>query len=413
MAVIWCSPGYAQWAMTHGGNNDEWAHSIQQTADGGYVVAGSTDSFGAGGSDAWVLKLGSDGTILWQSAYGGSQEDSAQSIQQTADGGYVVAGTTDSFGAGDGNFWTLNLDAHGEIPDCSAMATTEVILSDTSAMVSDTSVTPLDISPIADNTNISSENTPAETSVICSAPMEITDILPGQAVYGTEIEATGYGFGQERSGVFIHGEMGGEQCGYCSFVTFSDVEPWPWRIVATHYPMWSDDSVRFVLEDLFIDLDGDYLRDDGEPSTAVVGSDMTLCTIWFYDLNSNAIYDQEDEIYYSECTNSHAFNQVEEPIIYRIRSRVTIEPGKVIKIIGEHFGNVQGQGVVHINNKMFDSTSAKIKLWSDTMIKVKIPKYKCSWFKGNAYRKRKVWVTVDGVDSNIKTFKVIKPATCP
>jgi len=89
------------------------------------------------------------------------------------------------------------------------------------------------------------------------------------------------------------------------------------------------------------------------------------------------------------------------------------EPRTIIRIIGENFGDTQGDSLVHIGRKTFDSSSPRIKLWTDTKIKVRVPKYKCKWFKGEDSRKVKVWVTVDGIDSNTKRLKVLKPAICP
>jgi hypothetical protein len=105
----------AQWARTYGGSNNDEAESIQQTSDGGYIVAGMTDSFGAGEYDIWVLKLSPDGEIEWQKTYGGSGSDGASSIQQTSDGGYIVAGRTDSFVARYTDIWILKLSPDGEI----------------------------------------------------------------------------------------------------------------------------------------------------------------------------------------------------------------------------------------------------------------------------------------------------------
>jgi uncharacterized delta-60 repeat protein len=109
------SNGLVEWQKTYGGSGDDYASSVQETADGGYVVAGSTDSFGAGLSDAWVLKLSSVGSVVWQKTYGGSGEDNASSVQQTLDGGYIVAGSTTSFGAGSRDIWILKLDATGSV----------------------------------------------------------------------------------------------------------------------------------------------------------------------------------------------------------------------------------------------------------------------------------------------------------
>jgi hypothetical protein len=101
------------WARSYGGTREEVAWTIQQTSDGGYIVAGRTASFGAGGTDVWVLKLDGNGAIQWQKTYGGQADDSAISIWQTSDGGYVVAGGTESFGAGDWDLQVLELDEDG------------------------------------------------------------------------------------------------------------------------------------------------------------------------------------------------------------------------------------------------------------------------------------------------------------
>jgi hypothetical protein len=92
--------GDVQWQKTYGGPSEDKASSIQQTSDGGYIVAGTTYSFAAGYTDIWVLKLDRNGNVQWQKTYGGPSWDKASSIQQTSDGGYIVAGSTYSFGAG-------------------------------------------------------------------------------------------------------------------------------------------------------------------------------------------------------------------------------------------------------------------------------------------------------------------------
>lgn len=108
-------PEYTLWSKAYGGGSDDSAGPIQQTKDGGYIVAGATSSFGKDGSDFWVLRLDSGGNIEWQKSYGGIGDDRANSIQQTADGGYIVAGASDSFGEGDTDFWVLKLDLIGNI----------------------------------------------------------------------------------------------------------------------------------------------------------------------------------------------------------------------------------------------------------------------------------------------------------
>lgn len=103
------------------------------------------------------------------------------------------------------------------------------------------------------------------------------------------------------------------------------------------------------------------------------------------------------------------------PFIDKIGNRKCY-PREIIRIIGSGFGQTQGDSVVHIGPKTYDSTSPRIKLWTGTKIKIKIPfgNKSCDWYidGDGTYRKRKVWVTVDGVDSNKKTLKVLKPADC-
>ena len=114
--VLKLSPdGSVEWQKTYGGEGSDLADSVRQTNDGGYIVAGSTESFGAGQGDLWVLKLKPNGVIEWQKTYGGEDPDKAGSIHQTDDGGYIVAGETKSFGAGQRDLWVLKLKPNGTI----------------------------------------------------------------------------------------------------------------------------------------------------------------------------------------------------------------------------------------------------------------------------------------------------------
>jgi hypothetical protein len=86
-------------------------------------------------------------------------------------------------------------------------------------------------------------------------------------------------------------------------------------------------------------------------------------------------------------------------------------PAEKISIVGTGFGNTQDASVIHFAKRTLDATSPRVKYWSDTKIRVRVPKYKCPWFKG-AFRRVKVWVTVAGEDSNPKRIKVNRPAGC-
>ena len=115
------SLGMIQWKKTFGGTGTEEAYSVQQTSDGGIILTGVTNSFGAGGADAHLIKLDSSGNIVWKKTFGGGGNDWANSVQQTSDGGFIVAGITYSFGAGSGDVLLLKLDSSGNIPGCSAL----------------------------------------------------------------------------------------------------------------------------------------------------------------------------------------------------------------------------------------------------------------------------------------------------
>jgi hypothetical protein len=108
------SDGNKMWEKTFGGNSDDFARCVQQTSDGGYIVAGDTWSLGSGACDVYVLKLDAGGKVLWQKVYGGSRLDYAYSVQQTKEGGYILAGGTSSFGSGGLDVYVIKMDAQGK-----------------------------------------------------------------------------------------------------------------------------------------------------------------------------------------------------------------------------------------------------------------------------------------------------------
>jgi len=107
--------GNVQWAKTYGGTDDDYASSVQQTSDGGYILAGTTWSFGAGWSDIFLIKTDANGNVQWAKTYGEAGYDLASSVQQTSDGGYILAGYTYSFGAGNGDILLIKTDANGNV----------------------------------------------------------------------------------------------------------------------------------------------------------------------------------------------------------------------------------------------------------------------------------------------------------
>lgn len=107
--------GKAGWDRIFGGDGRDEATDIAAALDGGYIVAGWTNSQGAGRSDGWLMKVDAWGVVEWQNTYGGPGIDKASAVAADPDGGFVVAGWTRSRGAGKDDFWVLKVDGEGRI----------------------------------------------------------------------------------------------------------------------------------------------------------------------------------------------------------------------------------------------------------------------------------------------------------
>ena len=155
--------GGVVWQKTYGGTGHDLAFSVQQTSDGGFIVAGATPSFGAGNYDFWVLRLDASGGVVWEKTYGGSGDDEAFSVKQTSDGGFIVAGFTGSFGAGGLDASVLRLDAQGEISsECGLTGSSSATVTSTTFV--GTASSPTVTSPSIPVTIISATVTPTSAT---------------------------------------------------------------------------------------------------------------------------------------------------------------------------------------------------------------------------------------------------------
>jgi hypothetical protein len=366
--------GNVLWQKTYGGANYDMAKSIQQTLDGGYIAAGYTESFGAGYDDAWVLKLDETGNVLWQKTYGGTQDEEAKFIQQTSDGGYIVAGWIFSFfnTIYESDFWVLKLDSNGGIPDCSIIGTSNAIVNDVSSAVNDTTVTGIDTNVSLQTSSAVTTDTNATVKDTCSPP------TIGYSPTSFSFTATQGGLSPSNQSLNIWNE-GGETL---SWNVSNNATSW-----LSLNPTSGTDTRTVILS---VNIAG-----------LTAGTYNATITITATDATNSPL----------SVPVALTINASPTPIIDKILG--VKEPGGIIRIIGQNFGETQGNSEVHIGPKFYGPGHSKIKLWTDTKIKVKLPNYKCECFNGQDFRYRKIWVTVDGIDSNKKKIKVLKPDTCP
>jgi hypothetical protein len=103
------------WTRTFGELGEDVGFSVRQTKDGGYIICGVTESVGAGEGDGWILKTNANGDTTWTKVFGGYSADYLNCIQQTIDGGYIATGFTYSYGQGMSDVWIVKLDSNGRL----------------------------------------------------------------------------------------------------------------------------------------------------------------------------------------------------------------------------------------------------------------------------------------------------------
>ena len=106
--------GTEEWNQTFGGDNKDYGNSVQQTIDGGYIITGEISSSGNGSSDVLLIKTDQQGQEEWIQTFGGSDYDIGNSIEQTYDGGYIITGSTRSYGNGSSDVLLIKTDQQGQ-----------------------------------------------------------------------------------------------------------------------------------------------------------------------------------------------------------------------------------------------------------------------------------------------------------
>lgn len=105
--------GNEEWSKTFGGPGLDVGRSVVQTSDGDYIIAGYTESFGAGEDDVYLIKTDTEGNEVWSKTFGGPSSEMGNSVCETSDGGHIVAGATGSYGSGNQDVYLIKVDSEG------------------------------------------------------------------------------------------------------------------------------------------------------------------------------------------------------------------------------------------------------------------------------------------------------------
>jgi hypothetical protein len=163
--------GDIDWQKRVGAGGFDELSSAQPTLDGGFIVAGETRSFGISAEDFWVIKFDSDANIEWEKRYGGSKIEEAESVAVAADGGYIVAGITKTFGSGLRDIWLVKLDSAGNLDGCSpgvSVASTKASVQDTESQSTDTTAVEKNTTARTRESTAMIQETDADVSIQCS-----------------------------------------------------------------------------------------------------------------------------------------------------------------------------------------------------------------------------------------------------
>ncbi len=107
--------GSLLWSKTYGGNNEDYGYDARQSSDGGFIICGTTHSFGAGNGDIYLIKTDNTGNVIWSKTYGGPNFDDGRSVHELLNGGYLIGGTTENYGGVNSYVCLLKTDASGTL----------------------------------------------------------------------------------------------------------------------------------------------------------------------------------------------------------------------------------------------------------------------------------------------------------
>jgi hypothetical protein len=167
------SDGDLEWQMRYGGPAADAAAAIETLPEGGFIVAGETDSFGNDLSNGFLLKLSAAGSILWQKTYGGDGVDTFQTVTRTSNGGFALGGAFDGATA-----WALHVDAQGDIPPCDFIGSGQALAMPTQVSPVNALPTILDTGIIPVDSNAAVYELPLAIELQC--PASSTACAPGR-----------------------------------------------------------------------------------------------------------------------------------------------------------------------------------------------------------------------------------------
>jgi len=385
--------GSIDWQKRYGTSEPEQGYAVQQTADGGYIVAGYTepDAFDFRNADVWVLKLYPDGhpgpsergVIEWQRKYDNHNGDRAYAIRQTSDGGYIMTGITNSLyeNSPDSDLWLVKLFSDGTIDWEKRYG-------------GDDADVGWDVKETSDGGYVVAGATATRCFSVGCSDFWILKLNADGTIYWEKT----YG------GVFCDYAYAIHETADGGFIVTGDSA--------------SFGSPKNGHEALVLKLDS-----NGEiPGCNAMGmSNATVADTWA-EVITTAVTPVETSVaavdtnLVSQVTTAEQRDACFGPYIDEILPALSTGrrfAGKAVTLIGGNFGDTQGGSVVSINGKTFDATSSKIRIWTDKLIRIKTPNCDCSKFSPDGFIKRKVSVTVGGAESNVVKMKLTAPKSCP